>query len=753
MVEEENKNIENQEIKKEKFRIITKLPWRLIIRWSLFVISLVCLVMLFPKGSTTEYSNLKLDFISTREIIAPFDFEMLKSEEELKNEREAARMAVMPVFIRSEEIASRNLTRLDSLTKSLERLLFDKQWENASDSVKSNKLDEINWAFGINLTTEIFKIPRSQLTRAMWNELVEILKVNLNRVFNSGIINSETEATNTTANADIIISKGVEQRISYYSTYSLTRAKSTILDELKKTFREGDKRINLGYEIILNFIEPNLIYDREVTEKRRSEASSKIATAKGIVLKGERIIDSNERVTPEHLEKIQSLVTKKQELAAEEVGFARLIPLLGKILFSGGILLLFGFLIFHYHQKLIANKNFLLILLILFSHLAFLRLILAPAGLSTILFPAALATMLTTIFFGPQIGFWFLGMLALFAGVMHGNDFQLTMMSLTVGSVGIFSVKSLKSRTQILSSAFYLAVAYIVFLSGYYFIQHAISSDLLLQIGLAILNSVMTPIFVLGFAIILGNLFDITTDLTLLELSDLNRPLLKQLAATAPGTYHHSIMVGTLAEAAAEAVEADPLLARTAAYYHDIGKINNRDYFIENQLVFNPHDTLKPEESVKILGSHVEDGLAIAEKHRLPKVIKDAIISHHGTTTMKYFFHKALKNNKGIKEKDFQYTGPLPISKETGIIMLADVVEAAVRSMGDVSSAEIREKVKEMIDTKIDEGQLLNCELSIKDLKTIEDSFTKTLKAQAHHRVPYPSQEQIQQEMPVDTKN
>jgi len=745
MADEEN-NIENSEEKRDKFRLIRRLPWNLIFRYLLFVVSLGCLVLLFPRGTTPEYSNLKLDFISTHEIIAPFDFELLKSGEELKQERETARKAVLPVFIRSEENTSKILNRFDSLMVSLEGLLFDSQWKNISDSSKNARLDLLNTTFGINLSSGIFNLPRNQLNRTMWLELAKNLKDNLNQIYKLGVIDSDFDAINTSADAAIVISKGIEQRKTIYSIYSLSLAKSTILENLKKEFPEGDKRINLGYEILLNIIEPNLFYDRDVTESRREEAASKVAPAKGIVLKGERIIDSNERVTEQHLAKIQSLITKKQELAAEEVGIARLIPLVGKILFSGGVLLLFGFLIFHYNREIATNKNFLLILLILIAHLAFLQLIIGPAGLSTILFPAALATMLVAIFFGPQIGFWFLGMLSLFAGAMQGNDFLLMVLTLAIGSVAIFSVKSLRSRTQIIGSALYLAVAYIVFLTGYYFMQHAISGELLLQIGLAILNAVMTPIFVLGFAIILGNLFDITTDLTLLELSDLNRPLLKQLSATAPGTYHHSIMVGTLAEAAAEAVDANPLLARTAAYYHDIGKINNRDYFIENQIVFNPHDTIKPEESAKILESHVEKGLEIAEKHRLPKVIKNAIISHHGTTTMQYFYHKALKNDKEVKEKDFQYPGPLPISKETGIIMLADVVEAAVRSLGDVSTAEIREKVKEMIDNRISEGQLVNCELSIKDLKTIEDSFTNTLKAQAHHRVPYPSREQIRQE-------
>ena len=191
------------------------------------------------------------------------------------------------------------------------------------------------------------------------------------------------------------------------------------------------------------------------------------------------------------------------------------------------------------------------------------------------------------------------------------------------------------------------------------------------------------------------------------------------------------------------------MLARTAAYYHDIGKMEFRDYFIENQIVFNPHDTIKPEKSAEVLNSHVITGLEIAEKHHLPQVIKDVITSHHGTSVMQYFYHKALKNarNKSdISIDTFKYFGPTPISKESGIIMLADSVEAAIRSLGEATPDEIRDKVKSLIDSRIQDGQLNNCELSIQELQVITDSFTSTLRAHAHHRIAYPTRDDIDKE-------
>jgi putative nucleotidyltransferase with HDIG domain len=541
------------------------------------------------------------------------------------------------------------------------------------------------------------------------------------------------------------MSEGLEKKVSLFTVQGMTIAKERILEHLKNLFPPGDKRIKLGYEISLNFLEPNLWYDKQITEQRRKEAANKVALAKGIVFKDERIIDANERVKQEHLDKLRSLAIKKMEFSQSGGGISKFIPFIGKALFAGGILFLLGFLIFNYRSGIATNKNLFLILLILLSPLAILQLLFESTGISRILFPSALASMLITIFYGYRVGFWYVIALSALAGTMQGNDFQLTISSIFIGSVGIVCVKQIRSRTQLLTSALYLTIAYIIILLAFNFLHYNVSKELWQQMGLAILNSLMTPILVLGFAIILGNLFDITTDLTLLELSDLNRPMLKQLSTQTPGTYHHSIMVGTLAEAAAEAVAANPLLARTGAYYHDIGKIERRDYYIENQIVFNPHDTLPPEESAKILVSHVDSGLELAEKHRLPKVIKEIIAQHHGTSLIKYFYHKALKmQNSNVNEEQYRYPGPLPVSKETGIIMLADTVEASVRSLGQGNEEELREIVVELVEERFRDGQLDKCELSVKDLQTVEDSFISTLKAQAHQRIAYPSLSEIE---------
>jgi putative nucleotidyltransferase with HDIG domain len=204
-------------------------------------------------------------------------------------------------------------------------------------------------------------------------------------------------------------------------------------------------------------------------------------------------------------------------------------------------------------------------------------------------------------------------------------------------------------------------------------------------------------------------------------------------------------MVGALAESAAEAVDANSLLARVGAYYHDLGKMEHRDYFIENQYLFNPHDTISPEESARILNSHLSKGVEIAEENHLPKVVKDIIAQHHGANLMQYFYHKASKLSGSKAEKGkFRYPGPLPETKESGIIMLADMVEAAVRSMENASPPEIESKVKEIIDQNYLNGQLEHCQLALSDLHIIAQSFVSSLKAQAHHRIKYPSWKELE---------
>lgn len=730
---------------KKCFLFADKFNWNLAVRWIIFISAVAAITILFRQGDSLYYSDLKLNMISPREIIAPFDFEVLKSENEINSEKDAVSSEISPVFRLNPNKELENLESLLLFFAEIDNHTMGNISKTTADTIVNKLSLKLSNKYAHALLHEIIKLASDPASANKWNLLKETIRNSLQTAFNSGILDREIITLNSRSSDITVISHGIEKNYPLQTFPDITQAKQDIFNDIVKSKQLSEPEIRLAYDIALNFLEPNLIYDFNTTEYRIKEASSKIALAQGIIFKGERIIDSNERITQQHLDILRSLAQKKSETSASAKGIGKIIPLSGKIAFSAGLLFIFGFLIFNYRPEIASNKNFILLLLLLIVPLFFLQIILTPTNISRILFPSALAAMLVSIFFGYRIGFWFLMILALFAGAMQGGDYFIVLLTLVIGSAGIVSVKAIRSRSQLLTSAFYLAAAHLIIITLYNLINNPTGEGYINQLGIAAITSGMTPIFVLGFAIILGNIFDITTDLTLIELSDLNRPLLKMLAATTPGTYHHSLMVGTLAEAAAEAVGANPLLARTAAYYHDIGKIEKRDYFIENQIVFNPHDTITPEESARILNSHVISGLTLAEKHRLPRVIKDAITEHHGTSVMQYFYVKAMNKSKTEVDKEpFKYPGPLPVSRENGIIMLADSVEAAVRAMGQASADEVRERVKKIIEAKFYDGQLDKCELSLRDLQIVEDCFVNTLVAQSHQRIAYPSRTEIE---------
>jgi putative nucleotidyltransferase with HDIG domain len=240
-------------------------------------------------------------------------------------------------------------------------------------------------------------------------------------------------------------------------------------------------------------------------------------------------------------------------------------------------------------------------------------------------------------------------------------------------------------------------------------------------------------------------LFDITTDVTLLELSDLNHPLLKDLSVKAPGTFHHSIIVGNLSESAAITIGANSLLARVGSYYHDIGKMEKPEYFVENQKnKYNKHESLAPNMSAIILSSHVKNGLELAEKYKIPKLIRDFIPEHHGKNLMSYFYSKAKEEGdpKDLNESDYRYPGPSPKSKETAIVMLADTVEAATRTLSNPSAGRLRKQVEELVEQRFLEGELDDSDLTMRDLKGIIDGFMSVLLGIFHQRIEYPKAEE-----------
>ena len=365
------------------------------------------------------------------------------------------------------------------------------------------------------------------------------------------------------------------------------------------------------------------------------------------------------------------------------------------------------------------------------------------------LVPVAAIPLMMTVMFDSRVALFGLWTLAFIGGHFLGFDFEYTFATIFAGSLGIFSVRDIKNRGQIFLSAAIVALGYAIVL-GASWLLYDVPIDIWSDDFVRAMINAAQIIVVLPLLWVFERAFDITTDLTLLELSDTNRPLLKELSLRAPGTFNHTLQVANLAEAAADAIGANALLARVGALYHDVGKMNKPEYFVENQRSGgNPHDHLKPRMSALIIASHVKEGLVVGENYNLPKRVLDFVPMHHGTSLIEYFFRKA-QSNQGdeqpdVLESEFRYPGPRPNSREAGILMLADSVEAASRSISEPTHKRLESMVDGIFKSRVNDGQLDDTHLTFKDLYQIKETFLEILIGIHHGRVKYPGQQEAEQ--------
>ena len=334
--------------------------------------------------------------------------------------------------------------------------------------------------------------------------------------------------------------------------------------------------------------------------------------------------------------------------------------------------------------------------------------------------------------------------ISIILGVSAGNNFHLALMTLIVGTIALFSVQKIRNRGQMFHAILYILAGYAIINFSYGFIHYESFKIMVKNFVFYMMpNAIFVPTAVFLLNGLFEKIFDVTTDTTLLELSDLNHPLLKRLSVEAPGTFHHSIIVGNLAEAASEEIGANSLLSRVGCYYHDIGKMQRAEYFVENQAgATNKHEGLSPTMSALIISKHVRAGLELGEEFKLPLAVKQFIPEHHGTSIMAYFLHKAEEtmDPKDINETDFRYPGPKPQTKETAIAMLADNVEAAARTLSNPNLQRISGLVDNLIEKRFQEGELDECDLTLRELNKIKGAFIRVLMGIHHLRIEYPKE-------------
>ncbi|MGN0027369.1 MAG: HD family phosphohydrolase, partial [Clostridium sp.] len=367
--------------------------------------------------------------------------------------------------------------------------------------------------------------------------------------------------------------------------------------------------------------------------------------------------------------------------------------------------------------------------------------------ISPYLIPIACGAMLMTILIEYRLSLFVNLLNLVFVSVVVGFNPSVIILSVIAIVLGSTSVKKVQQRNDIIYSTMYITIALAILTLTVGMISSNNLKENLIQTGFVIIGVLISGILSVGLLPFYESIFDVVTNIKLLELSNPNQPLMKKLLMEAPGTYHHSMMVANLAEAAAEVVGGNPVIARVGAYYHDIGKTKRPYFFGENQIgKENPHDKITANLSTLIILSHTKDGLEMAKEHKIPKIIQDIIVQHHGTTLVKYFYYKVKNssdNPEEIKEEDFRYPGPIPDTKESGILMLADSVEASVRSIPEPTKDKIENMVNNIINDKINNNQLINCDLTLKDIELIRKSFLKTLDGIYHHRIEYPTEKKV----------
>ena len=532
--------------------------------------------------------------------------------------------------------------------------------------------------------------------------------------------------------------------------FSVEQARGFARTAGQEVLRELDPGLaELAVDFSQRLIQPNVTLNRNETEERKSRAATEIKPVLYKIKSGEMLLREGERVTELHLLKLKTLEaqTKPQQFLQSVAGAAAL--MLGLFVVTYTL-----FLRRHLSQAQTPSRNaalmvgaFLFFLLIARTSVSFVGVVLQssvypiPESAAVFAAPLAAAPMTICLFLGLPAALPFATVTAIGGALIFDNSLPLCLFFLVTGSMGAYWISHCRERRVFVTAGTKTGIlaALMAAAIGLYLAEFS-WSRILWGMAFAFLGGIGSGLIAAGIAPLVEISFGYTTDITLLELANLDRPILRRLMIEAPGTYHHSVIVGSMVEAAASEIGANPLLAKVAGYYHDIGKIKKPLYFIENQRNGkNRHDKLAPSMSSLILISHIKEGVEIAREHKLGRVITDAIRQHHGTSLIRYFFEKAkqLKGEDAVKEEDFRYPGPTPQSREAALVMLADVVEAASRTLENPTPARVKGLVQNLFNRILADGQLDRCDLTLKDLHRIAGSFNTILNGIHHHRIEY----------------
>jgi hypothetical protein len=720
--------------------------------WITLILFLGFLITIFPRHSSSDHSYRAGEIWRNDDLIAPFTFSLIKDKKELEEDQKRVKGLTPPVFYVNNGTTNIVLSRLDSLFRTMEPvmksyLVFQQAKDpqaRTRDSLEYMRLrngffpvlEEITWK---RLHDDY---PKNTLDGKSRPWLGATLKINLENalisMLDEGIIDTYPKGL-----SDEMIVRDQPNRTEKTFTRSMVRDIDEARDHLRFALNRtlANDLVPTAQLLYDRVIQANLTYSEQDTQGLVEDALNALSPTASAVATGQLIIQKGEVITDEILVVLKSMAFAK---ARQSTNWEITQQYLGEILIIFSTVLVFFLYIYLYRRPI-------------FDHAAMFSLVFLSLGIvlvvsafvnkmdepSIYLVPVAICPILLTVMFDSRVGLMATLTLSLLLGMMSGNDFEYTTAAIVSSSIAVFSVRDIKRRSQfyIITPAL-VFIAFAIVLLGFSLIRltdlHTIGHHLF-QVFISSTLIILTPPLILLFE----KLFRVTTDLTLFELSETNKPLLKALMMQAPGTFHHSLQVANLCEASAVAIGANALLCRVGALYHDIGKMERPDYFVENQTGFSEHEHITPHLSVLVIKSHVSAGVKMAEEAKLPSSLIDFIKTHHGTSIIRYFYEKAKAEDPDLsaqEKQDYYYDGPLPTTKETGILLLADCVEASTRTLKNPTYTRLEQHIHRIVDERLKEGQLNECPLTYQDIGKIKQAFLNVLVGVYHSRIEYPEQ-------------
>nr|WP_299383428.1 HDIG domain-containing metalloprotein [Allomuricauda sp.] len=661
-------------------------------KYFLYVVSVALIVFFFPKGGKFKYEFQKGKPWQYENLYAPIDFSIKKTSGEIAEEQRSLR---------------ENKTDYYSFDASI------------PPAISATVTDELRSVLGAD-----------NLTQRQQNALLNLTTSVLDSIYTTGIFQDLP-----TSNMIRLVKNNEAIPLVSSGYLDLPRARELVTQVLSQISLVGDENLE---SIIKGALEANVFYDEALTETALEEELSRISFTRGEVSEGRLIIAKGEVVEAENFKILDSL---KEEYESELWhGSNYYFILLGYTILVALVLIMLFLFLKRYRHEIFKNNNKVTFIFVNILLMVLATTLMVKNNESYVfVVPLCILPLVLKNFFDARLGLFVHVLTVLILGFVVPNSFEYIFLQTIAGIVTILTASELYKRANLFISVGQITLIYII---GY-FAFHTIHEGNLENIewilfGIFILNGLLT-LFAQPLIYIYEKIFGLISDVSLLELSDTNSKLLKELSNKAPGTFHHSLQVANLAEAAANEIGANAMLVRVGALYHDIGKMENPTYFTENQITnVNPHDDLPPKESAKIIIDHVIKGIEIARKNKIPDRVIDFLRTHHGTTLVFYFFKKQQELEDEVDETNFRYPGPIPFSKETAILMMSDAVEAASKSLKNPTFMVIDDFVEKIVSGQMQANQFLNANITLKEIELVKKVLKQKLTNIYHLRVEYP---------------